>query len=144
MKMAVINVEEHSRHIGLVYQKYYARLHYYFQAQLGDTPEAEDCVQETIRRFFFFMEDRVWEADAENVPVYLMRIAGALLCAKRAAAGQVGGGKAAGRFGRIRNELIQPFRARLESVRLLLKALGVGQPGTRPAHALRRAPAATV
>lgn len=144
MRMAVIsNVEEHSQYIGPVYQEHYARLHNYFQAQLGNTPEVENCVQETIRHLFFFMETRCWETDAEYVPVYLMRIAGALLCAKKVAAGKVGREKTGSLFGKITNELIQPFKARLEFGKLLRWVAGE-QPWTRRVPSLRRAPATTV
>lgn len=137
--MTVISgVEEHSQHIGRVYQENYARLHSYFKAQLGDTLEAEGCVQETVRRLFVFMEDRSWEEDAEYVPVYLMRIAGALLCANRVAAGTVGGERAVSLSGKIKNELIQPFTARLEFVRLFMR-----QQGMRRAPSLKRATATT-
>jgi DNA-directed RNA polymerase specialized sigma24 family protein len=85
MTISTINSsEEHSQHIGQIYREYYARLRRYFLAQLGNASEADHCAQETIRCFFFFMEDRCWEADAEYIPVYLMRIAG-FLCSRKLA-----------------------------------------------------------
>ncbi|HEX8285502.1 MAG TPA: hypothetical protein VF588_19260 [Pyrinomonadaceae bacterium] len=145
MRVTTINgVEEHTRHIGEVYQKYYPRLRNYFTAQLGDTPDADACVQETVRRFFFFMEDRCWEADAEFVPVYLMRIAGGLLCSKMSAGAKAGRGKSYGLFDKIKGQLLQPLRARPEMVRLFLGAVGVRQAGSKRAFALRRATATSV
>ena len=85
MKIAAINAnEDHVQYIGQVYQEHGARLRHYFLVQLGDTSEVDDCVQETICRFFFFMEDRQWEAETKYISVYLMRIAG-LLCSRKLA-----------------------------------------------------------
>lgn len=85
--MTITNIntsEDQSQYIGQVYQEYYAKLRHYFLTQLGDEAIADDCVQETMRRFFFFMEDRNWEAEAEYVSVYLMRIAGFIYSRKLA------------------------------------------------------------
>jgi DNA-directed RNA polymerase specialized sigma24 family protein len=85
MMIANINTSEgHSKYIVEVYQEHYARLRHYFLRHLENTCEAEDCVQETINRFFFFMDDRDWEAEAEYISVYLMRIAG-LICSRKLA-----------------------------------------------------------
>jgi hypothetical protein len=85
MSITTINVsEEQSQYVGQVYEEHYARLRRYFQLQLSDTPEADAGVQETLRHFFFFMEDRCWEAEAEFIDVYIMRIAGAV-CSRRLA-----------------------------------------------------------
>lgn len=85
MTIVTINTsEDHSQYIAQIYQEHYARLRHYFRTQLGDKPDADACVHETIRRFFFFMEDRCWEADVEYFAVYLMRIAG-LLCSRKLA-----------------------------------------------------------
>lgn len=64
-----------SQRVGQVYGKYYPRLKRYFLRQLGDPSEADDCVRETVYRFFDFMRRRRWEEEAEYVPVYLMRTA---------------------------------------------------------------------
>jgi hypothetical protein len=75
--------EEHSQYIGQIYQEHYPRLRHYFLMQLGDASEADECIHETIRLFFFFMEERQWEEEkAEYISVYLMRIAG-LLCSRK-------------------------------------------------------------
>jgi DNA-directed RNA polymerase specialized sigma24 family protein len=151
MMVAAINgVEEHSRHIGQIYQENYARLRHYFQAQLRDAAEADACVHETIRRFFFFMEDRCWEEDDEYVPVYLMRIAGGLLCSKKLAAetlrrrSWLRGDKAGDLFCKIRNEVFRPAKERLESVQLFLRAWVGRKPQWRHVPSLRRAPAVSV
>lgn len=113
MTISTINAsEEHSLHIGQVYQEHYERLRLYFLTQLGNANEADDCAQETIRRFFFFMEDRCWETDAEYIPVYLMRIAG-FLCSRRLAGKRVqrsnslGGSQSDSLFNKIKNEVLQ-------------------------------------
>jgi len=130
MRITSINAgEEHSRYFGQVYQEHYARLRNYFLTQLSDASEADDCVEETIRRFFFFMEDRCWEADAEHIPVYLMRIAGGILCsiksAKRARRKRsLGVREAGGLFAKVKSEVIQPLRERLEFRHLFLGAAG--------------------
>lgn len=83
MKIGNINADEdHVKYVGQIYQKHYVRLRSYFLAQLDNSSEADDCVLETIRSLFFFMEDRDWEADAEYIHVYLMRIAG-FLCSRK-------------------------------------------------------------
>jgi hypothetical protein len=150
MRVAAINgVEEHSRHIGQVYQENYARLRHYFQAQLGNAAEADVCVHETIRCFFFFMEDRCWEADAEYVPVYLMRIAGGLLCSKKLAAetsrwSWLRDGKTGNLFRKIRNEVFRPTKEHLESVQLFLRVWVGRKPQGRHVPPLRHAPAVSV
>ena len=83
MTIATINAsEEQSQYAGQIYQEHYARLRQYFLTQLDNASEADDCVQKTMRHLFFFMEDRDWEAEAEYISVYLMRIAG-LLCSRK-------------------------------------------------------------
>lgn len=74
--------DDQCQYVGQVYEEQYARLRRYFLRQLGDGPEADECARETVRRLFFFMEDRDWEAESEYIPVYIMRIAG-LLCSRR-------------------------------------------------------------
>lgn len=115
---ATINVsEEHSQHVGQVYQEHYARLRHYFLTQLGAASEAEDCVRETIRHFFFFMEDRLWEA--EYISVYLMRIAG-LICSRKLAekrlrsANGLKENENRGRFNKIRTQAVRTIKERIE------------------------------
>jgi len=117
MTLSMINAsEEHSLHIGQVYQEHYARLRRYFLAQLGNASVADACVQETIRRFFFFMEDRCWETDAEYIPVYLMRIAG-FLCSRRLAEKRV----RRSLFNRIKNEVLETINALTKLWQLFLR-----------------------
>src|SRR5215216_5327516 len=130
MTIATINAsEEHCKYIGQVYQEQYARLRRYFLVQLGSSSEADDCVQETIRRLFFFMEDRDWEAEAEYIPVYLMRIAG-LLCSRKLMAqrGQRAAGlddnKHDGLFHKIRIEALKTIKERIEIQRFVLRPVG--------------------
>jgi DNA-directed RNA polymerase specialized sigma24 family protein len=140
MRMAIINAsEEHSQYVGQIYQQHYARLRNYFLTLLGDTAEADACVQDTIRFFFFFMEDRCWEADAEYVSVYLMRIAGGL-CSKKLAGRRalhknwLGWREVAGLLNKIRRRVAQPIKERAESIRLFLRAQGGRQHHLWSAH----------
>jgi hypothetical protein len=128
MRISTINAgEEHSQYFGQVYQEHYAGLRHYFLTHLGNASEADACVQETINYLFFFMEDRCWETDVENVPVYLMRIAGGLLCSKKLDGKTVyhknslGDNVPNGLFAKIRNEVIQPIKARIEFMWLFLR-----------------------
>lgn len=114
MMLANFNVsEDHSQYVGQVYQKHYARLRHYFLTQLGDVREAEGCVNETFRHLFFFMEDRDWEAEAEYIFVYLMRIAG-LLCSRKL--GEMRSQHAAELYGNGRNSLFNKVRAEVAGV----------------------------
>lgn len=127
MRIAAIDVgEEHSQYVGHVYQEHYAKLRDYFLTQFNSASEADACVQETISRFFFFMEDRCWEADAQYVPVYLMRIAG-LICSKKLAAKHArskrpGSDVVFKLFNKISNEVVQIIEERVEPLRLSLRA----------------------
>lgn len=83
MKIGYIDAcEEQSKYVWPIYEEQYQKLYSYFLAQLSNSSEADDCALETIRRLFFFMEDRDWEAESEYISVYLMRIAG-FLCSKK-------------------------------------------------------------
>jgi hypothetical protein len=85
MTIAIINAnEDQNQYIGQIHEQYYAKLRHYFLIQISDASEADDCAQETICRFFYFMEDRHWETEAEYIDVYLMRIAG-FLCSRKLA-----------------------------------------------------------
>jgi DNA-directed RNA polymerase specialized sigma24 family protein len=126
MTIATINAsEDQSQYIGDVYQEHGARLRHYFLVQLGDAAEAEDCVQETICRLFFFMEDRNWEAEAEYISVYLMRIAG-LLCSRklsekssrRTSSLNKGGKKSL--FNKVRTELTETIKHPRELIQFVL------------------------
>lgn len=126
MTISTINAsEEHSQHIGQVYREHYARLRRYFLAHLGDASEADQCAQETIRRFFFFMEDRCWETDVEYIPVYLMRIAG-FLCSRRLAEKRVRRsnslkGENNSLLNKIKNKVIQAINELAEFRQLFLR-----------------------
>jgi hypothetical protein len=81
-----------------------------------------------MRRFFFFMKDRDWEAEAEYIPVYVMRIAGQL-CSKRLgekrsrrAAGLCG--KSRGMFNQVRVEGTRTIRERIELMKVFLRLTG--------------------
>ncbi len=124
---ATINVsEEHSRYTGRVYQEHYASLRHYFLTQLGNTSEANDCVQETMRHFFFFMEDRCWETEFEYISVYLMRIAGQL-CSRKLAEKRVqrrnnlGVNENNNLFNKIKSEVIQTIKGHIEFRQHFLK-----------------------
>ena len=127
--MTVVNIdasEDQSHHVAKFYQEQYARLRHYFLTQLGDDAEAERCIQETVRHFFYFMEDRDWEAEAEYIPVYLMRIAGQL-CSKRM--GEKASGRAEenkGLFNKVRAEVIRAVKERIEFMKVFLGLPGHG------------------
>lgn len=130
MRIATINTsEDQSQYVGQVYQQHYARLRHYFLTQLGDASEAEDCVHETIRRLFFFMEERDWEADKKYIPVYLIRIAG-LLCSKRL--GEKRARRSAvpsynarrGLFNKIRTAAVEAMKERVEFIKSILRPAG--------------------
>lgn len=127
MTIATINAgEDQNQYIGQVYQEHSAQLRHYFLTQLGDASEAENCVQETIGRLFFFMEDRDWEAEAEYIYVYLMRIAG-LLCSRKL--GEMGPQRTTGLnknekkslFNKVRIEVIETIRERREFIQFILR-----------------------
>lgn len=129
MMLANFNVsEDHSQYVGQVYQEHYARLRHYFLSQLGDVCEAESCVHETFRRFFFFMEEREWEAEAEYFFVYLMRIAG-LLCSRKLGemrsqhAADLNGNGRNSLFNKVRAEAAGVMKERSESIRFILRPL---------------------
>mgnify|MGYP001143766971 CR=1 FL=1 len=114
---------------GQFYQEHYARLRHYFLMQLGDTSEANDCTQETLRYFFFFMEDRCWAREAQHIPVYLMRLAGSVCTSRLAERGarrkkRHGLQKARGLFGKLRNEVARPLGDWKGLGRLVLGARG--------------------
>ncbi|HWS87272.1 MAG TPA: hypothetical protein VN282_09925 [Pyrinomonadaceae bacterium] len=126
--------EDQSRHVGRVYQENYARLRRYCLAQLGDESEAEQCIHETMRRFFFFMEERDWEAEEEFIPVYLIRIAG-LLCVRklgekraRRPAGTERDARG-GLFDKVRAEAVETMKERIGFIKSILRPAGVeGRP----------------
>lgn len=127
--MTIVNIdasEDQSHHVAKFYQEHYAGLRHYFLIQLGDGPEVERCMRETVRHFFFFMEDRDWEAEAEYVHVYLMRIAGQL-CSRRLGertSGRVESDR--GLFNKVRAEVIRAVRERVEFMRVFLGLHGHG------------------
>jgi hypothetical protein len=131
--MMIVNIdagEDNNHYVAKVYQEQYARLRRYFLIQLGDGPEAERCIQETMRRFFFFMEDRDWEAEAEYIPVYLMRIAGMLcsrrLCEKGPKRARSRGEGGEGPFNKVRAEVVRAVKERIEFMKIFLRLTGHG------------------
>lgn len=127
MRIETINAsEDHNHYVGQVYEEHYGRLLHYFLVQIGDTSEADNCVHETIRRLFFFMENRDWEAEAEYINVYLMRIAG-LLCTRKLAEKRSQGALSLAdngnksSFNKIRDEVLQTIKERLQFKQFFVK-----------------------
>jgi DNA-directed RNA polymerase specialized sigma24 family protein len=127
MTIEIVNAsEDRSHYVGLVYEEHYGRLRHYFLLQIGDAAEAEACVHETIRRFFFFMEDRNWEAEVKYISIYLMRIAG-LLCSRKLAEKRAqhtrglndNGNKSS--FNKIRDEVFQTIKEHLQFKQIFLR-----------------------
>lgn len=127
MRIPTINAsEDHNHYVGQVYKEHYGRLLHYFSMQISDTSEADNCVHETIRYLFFFMEDRDWEAEAEYINVYLMRIAG-LLCTRKLAEKRSqcvhslieNGNKSS--FNKIRDEVLQTIKGHLQFKQFFLR-----------------------
>lgn len=138
MTVQTVNAgEDQTQYVAQIYQEQYARLLRYFLRQLGNAAEAEACVQETIRRLFYFMEDRDWESESEYVPVYLMRIAG-LVCSRKLREGrsklQERFDRNAGRglLNRIRTEAVETVKERIEFVRRILSPAEAGAAGPAP------------
>jgi DNA-directed RNA polymerase specialized sigma24 family protein len=129
MTITTINAsEDQSQYVWQIYQEHYARLQHYFLIQLGNDSEAEDCVHETMRRFFFFMEGRSWEAEAEYIFVYLMRIAG-LLCSRKLGEKRaqrltdLGHNRHHSLFNKIRTEAIETMKERIDFMRSILRSM---------------------
>lgn len=131
--MTIVNIEaseDQGHYVAKVYQEQYERLRHYFLTQLGDEAEAERCIEEAMRRLSFFMEERDWEAEAEYIPVYVMRIAG-LLCSRklgekiRRSAARGGEGKR-GLFDKVRAEVVRGFKERVEFMKVFLGLRGHG------------------
>lgn len=137
MTFETINAsEDQSQYVAQIYQQHYARLQHYFLIQLGSVAEAENCIHETISRFFFFMEERDWEAEAEYIPVYLMRIAG-LLCSRKLSEKRSRGlsrfdyDRHRNLLNRIREEALATMKERIEFIRSILRPAD-GNGGFRP------------
>jgi DNA-directed RNA polymerase specialized sigma24 family protein len=121
MTIASINAsEDQNQYVAQVYEEQYARLRRYFLVQLGDSSEADDCVHETMRRLFFFMEERNWEAEAEYIPVYLMRIAG-LVCSRK-----LSEKRSQSAFHKVKLMAIQAIKERMESMKTFLRPIEGG------------------
>jgi hypothetical protein len=142
--LAAINAsEEQSQYLGQFYEEYYARLRSYFQLQLGDASEADDCVQETLRHFFFFMKDRCWEAEVKLINFRLRMIAGGV-CSKKLAKKRARLANGSGRqekeslLDKIMREVLWPIRSRMEFKQMFIKMFGnVRQPRLKQLSALR-------
>jgi hypothetical protein len=131
---------EYSLYIGPIYQRYNARLRSNFLSLLGDEREADECLQETLRCFFFFMQDRCWESEAKLIDVYLMRIAGAVssrrLARQRARLVEAGAKERV--LEKLRREIIKPLQAHAALKQLLLRTFGgVRQPSLQQLSVLR-------
>jgi DNA-directed RNA polymerase specialized sigma24 family protein len=84
MKNTTVNADEEvRRHLEQVFDKYHSRLQRYFLVQIGNLPEADVYVQETIYRFFDLMEGRQWEQEVNYINAHLMRIAFGLCMQKQ-------------------------------------------------------------
>lgn len=116
--MTIIKIdagEDHCQYVGQFYQEQYERLRRYFLRQLGDGSEIDDCIRETMRHFFFFMEDRDWEREAQYITVYLMSIAGKVAERRlECAAGR-------GLFSKVRAEAVRTIKERVEFMTFFLR-----------------------
>jgi hypothetical protein len=130
---------EYSLYIGPIYQRYNARLRSNFLSLLGDEREADECLQETLHCFFFFMQDRCWESEAKLIDIYLMRIAGAVssrrLARRRARVAKAGAKE--GVLEQLRRTIIRPLQARAAFKQLIGTFGGLRQPSLRQLSALR-------
>lgn len=131
---------EYSLYIGPIYQRYNARLRRNFVSLLGDEREADECLQETLRRFFFFMQDRCWESEAKLIDTYLMRTAGAV-SSRRLARQRARLAEAIAKEGvleQLRREIIKPLQTYSALKQLLLRTFGgVRQPSLQRLSALQ-------
>lgn len=131
--------EEDSQYVGLVYEEHYTKLRHYFLMLLGNASEAEACLQETFRHFFFFMEDRCWATDVEYMPVYIMRIAGSI-CSRKLAARE-----RQSKLDKFRNSVIQAIKELKKLKQLFLIVKGNSwQPRLKHVASLRRAQVASM
>jgi DNA-directed RNA polymerase specialized sigma24 family protein len=117
---------EYTRYIGQIYQGYNARLRGNFLALLGNASDADECVQETLRHFFYFMKDRCWESDVKSIDAYLMRIAGGVgskkLAEKRAQReDSLGRHENDSLLDKVRREVFQPIQERVKFKQLFLR-----------------------
>ena len=123
MANAALSHDDRSRYIEQVFDKHYARLQIHFLRQFGNLSEADDCVEETICRFFIFMEGHGWEEEANDIHVHLLRIA-CNLCLQKLRAKRSHSVSAfdlnryqSGSFNKIRDESIQSIEKRLHLTR---------------------------
>ncbi len=117
---------EYNRHINRVYQRYNARLRSNFLSQLGDEAEARECLQETLRHFFFFMQERCWESEDDLVEVYVMRIAGGV-CSRRLARKRLllaSTHEQESLLDRLGREVLKPIQASVALKQFFLRAFG--------------------
>lgn len=125
MKTATIDAcEEQRRREEQIRNDYYAGLLYEFWALLGDASEAEARAHETIDLFFVFMKNQDWEAEAKNIPAYMLEqtrlVSEGALAAGRAPSeiepSPCEVDKADGMLHKIVDAMIQPVRERLASI----------------------------
>jgi hypothetical protein len=139
---------EDDEYTGRLYEEHYEGLQKYFRPQLRSAVMAEACIRKTINLLIFHMEGRCWEDERKNVPVYLMRIAGAVLCKVKSALREARSRglaflkAAAHLLKEFIGEVVRPFGESLGRARLSLGAwLVVAHTRAQPAH-FGRAPAA--
>jgi hypothetical protein len=126
MKTLNFNVsEDHGNRFAQVYLENHSRLKRYFLSQLGDGPEVDDCIEETMRHFSFFMEDHDWEVGTEYIPIHLMVIAGGVctrtLGEKRTSSSAVFGNESHSLFNKVRAEATRAIKERIELMKLFLR-----------------------
>lgn len=76
--MSMINTNDgapHGRQVKEVYEIHYPRLKRYFLRQFGDASVADDCIRETVCRFFDFIRGLEWREVSKYLFVYLMPVA---------------------------------------------------------------------
>lgn len=132
-----------SGRVGTIYLTYHAKLRGNFLPVLGDASEADECVRETFRHFFYLMKERGWESDAKKRDRYLMRIAGGV-CSRRLAEKTRRRASALARveqeslLDKLRREVLRPAEQLAHPRQLFVRAFGfVRQPRLKHLFALR-------
>ncbi len=139
-----------SQRAGRVYLMYGAKLYGNSLSLLGDASEADECVRETFRHFFLLMKDLRWEADAEAIDTYLMRISGGVssrrLAEKRRLAAALARQEAEALalqeseslLNKLRREALRPVEQLAQFKQLFVRTFGVvRQPKLKQLSAIR-------
>jgi DNA-directed RNA polymerase specialized sigma24 family protein len=116
---------DQSLYIEQVFENHCPRLRHYFLRQTGNTSLADDCVRETMSRFFIFMKDRDWTEEMEAIPGYLLRIA-AILCSEKLTERSQDPSRPVSHenkslFNKMTDEAIQTGRERIQYKQFLLR-----------------------